>query len=142
MYNGGNLISQIHRLTDRKINELLKEFKISEFNSAQGGIIYALWPDQKLSIRQISESTCLAMSSLTTMLKRMEEKGLIETHRDRNDGRSTLVALTDKAKEAAVPFEKVTREMFKAYYRNFSEEEIQVFEGMLQRVLKNMEETK
>lgn len=140
MYNGGNLISQIHRLTDRKINELLKKNQINEFNSAQGGIIYALWPDQILSIRQISKTTCLAMSSLTTMLIRMEEKGLIETQKDPNDKRSTLVHLTDKARTSAIPFEKVSSQMFDAYYRGFSKKEVVLFEQMLQRVLKNMEE--
>mgnify|MGYP004652412855 FL=1 len=32
MYNGGYLISQIHKLTGRKINELLKEANVIEFN--------------------------------------------------------------------------------------------------------------
>ena len=32
MYNGGYLICQIHKLTGRKINELLKEANVIEFN--------------------------------------------------------------------------------------------------------------
>ena len=142
MYNAGSLISQIHKLTDRKINQLLKINKIKEFNCAQGSIIYALWPDKKLSIKEISKITCLAMSSLTTMLQRMEEKGLIETKLNPQDKRSTLICLKDKARKATASFEKISCQMFDVYYQDFSKDEIILFENMLQKVLKNLEETK
>ena len=43
MYNGGYLINQIHKLTGRKINELLKEASVTEFNGSQGIILSSLW---------------------------------------------------------------------------------------------------
>ena len=42
MYSGGYLISQIHKLTGRKINELLKETNITEHNDTQGIILFSL----------------------------------------------------------------------------------------------------
>ncbi len=142
MYNGGSLISRIHKLTNRRINQLLKQNRIEAFNNAQGTIMYALWEKDSLSIREISNITCLAMSSLTTMLERMREKGLIIMRENPDDRRSQLVSLTNKARDLGPSFESITAAMFEDYYRGFTEDEVILFEHMLERVLNNLEEKK
>ena len=75
--NGGYLINQIQKISSRKFNELLKEKNIDEFNGSQGVILYSLWNNKELTIKEIGKITGLAKTSLTSMLDRMEEKGLI-----------------------------------------------------------------
>ena len=74
MYNGGYLISQIHKLTRRKINELLKEASVTEFNGSQGIILSSLWAKGEQTIKEIGKTTGLAKTSLSSMLDRMENK--------------------------------------------------------------------
>ena len=73
-YNGGCLIGQINKLTNRRVNELLKKENISEFNGAQGTILFVLSNEGEMSIKDIGKATGLAKTSLTSMLERMEKK--------------------------------------------------------------------
>ena len=83
-YNGGYLIGQINKLTNRRINELLKEENVREFNGAQGTIIFVLTNEGPMPIKDIGKATGLAKTSLTSMLDRMEKQGLIEKRENEN----------------------------------------------------------
>ena len=56
MHNGEYLIIQIHKLTGRKINELLKETSVSEFNASQGIILSSLWAKGEQTIKKIEHT--------------------------------------------------------------------------------------
>ena len=75
--NGGFLVTQIKQLGDRIFEKILSEKNIDAFNGAQGRILYVLWQEDGISIRSLSTKCGLAIISLTTMLERMENQGLI-----------------------------------------------------------------
>lgn len=139
MYNGGYLISQIHKLTGRKINKLLKEANVSEFNGSQGIILSSLWAKGKQTIKEIGKTTGLAKASLSSMLNRMENQNLIKKIENKEDGRSTIICLTKKSKALEKVYKNITDEMIVQYYNGFSKEEIRTFELTLERVIKNLE---
>ncbi len=139
-YQGGYLIGKIDKLTDRKVNELLRENGITELNGAQGTILYALWNSEAMTIREIADAASLAKTTLTSMLSRMEKAGLVTQKENPADARSKLIALTEKARELGNVYQKVSSSMQEAYYRGMSEEEISAFETTLRKVLKNLEE--
>ena len=139
MYNGGYLISQIHKLTGRKINKLLKEANVSEFNGSQGIILSSLWAKGRQTIKEIGKTTGLAKASLSSMLNRMENQNLIKKIENKEDGRSTIICLTKKSKALEKVYKNITDEMIVQYYNGFSKEEIRTFELTLERVIKNLE---
>ena len=136
----GFLISQIKLIGGRVFEKILAKENISEFNGAQGKILYVLWERDKISIIELSKAVGLANTTLTSMLDRMEEAGLIKRFPDPGDRRKNLIALTDKARGLREKYEQVSQEMNEVYYKGFSEEEIVEFERYLQRVLKNVKE--
>ena len=142
MYDGGYLIGQINKLTYRMINEMLKKRGVDAFNGAQGTILYALWNNDGLTIKQISKITGLAKSSLTSTLNRMQKKGLIKISENPEDGRSKIIKLTDKTRKLENDFNMVSDRMIENYYRDFSNKEVMEFERQLERVLKNLEKSK
>ena len=75
--NGGFLVTKIKQLGDRIFEKILSEKNIDAFNGAQGRILYVLWQEDGISIRSLSTKCGLAITSLTTMLERMENQGLI-----------------------------------------------------------------
>ena len=75
--NGGFLVTKIKQLGDRIFEKILSEKNINAFNGAQGRILYVLWQEDGISIRLLSTKCGLAITSLTTMLERMENQGLI-----------------------------------------------------------------
>jgi mobile rSAM pair MarR family regulator len=137
--NGGFLITKIKQLGDRIFEKILSEKNIDAFNGAQGRILYVLWQEDGIPIRALSDRCGLAITSLTTMLERMEKQGLITRLQDTKDKRKTLLYLTDKAHELKQDYDSVSLRMGQIYYQGFSEEEIVRFEGYLDRISRNLE---
>lgn len=122
------------------LTSILAEKNIDAFNGAQGRILYVLWQEDGVPIKIISEKSGLAITSLTTMLERMEKNGLISRKTDEADKRKTLLFLTDKAKELKEAYDSVSNEMGNIYYRDFTDKEILQFEEYLNRIRVNLEE--
>ena len=95
---GGNIISQIKRLSDRIFGRILSEQKIDAFNGAQGRILYVLWQEEMIPFRELAARTGLAPTTLTSMVDRMEEADLVQRIPDRADRRKTLLSLTENAR--------------------------------------------
>ena len=124
--NGGFLVTKIKQLGDRIFEKILSEKNIDAFNGAQGRILYVLWQEDGISIRSLSTKCGLAITSLTTMLERMENQGLISRVQSETDKRKTLLFLTEKAHALKGEYDSVSDEMGSIYYKGFSEEEIKV----------------
>ncbi len=140
MSSGGFLISQVKQLSDRTFEKILKTKGIDEFNGAQGRILYILWNNNNLSIKQISKFTKLAKTTLTAMLERMELQGLIKRTISKEDKREIIVSLTDKAKELKENYLDVSKQMEKIFYKNFTDKQIENFENTLKKIIENLEE--
>ena len=140
MSSGGFLISQVKQLSDRTFEKILKTQGIDEFNGAQGRILYILWNNNNLSIKQISKFTKLAKTTLTAMLERMELQGLIKRTISKEDKREIIVSLTDKAKELKENYLDVSKQMEKIFYKNFTDKQIENFENTLKKIIENLEE--
>ena len=137
--NGGFLVTKVKQLSDRVFEKILNEQKIDAFNGAQGRILYVLWQKDGISIRTLSEQCGLAITSLTSMLERMERQGLLRRESDEKDRRKTLLFLTDRAYALQEDYEAVSARMGTVFYEGFSEEEILLFESFLSRILDNLE---
>ena len=137
--NGGYLIGQISKLTNRRINEFLKEENITEFNAAQGTILYVLAENGPMQIKEIGEETGLAKTSLTSMLERMEEQGLITKTENDADRRSTIVSLSERAQSYKPILQRMAEKIDDEYYRGMKEKEIDRFKETLQKILRNLE---
>ena len=138
--NGGFLVSKIKQLSDRIFERILARHGIDAFNGAQGRILYVLWQEDGVPIKTISEKCGLAITSLTTMLERMEKQGLIRRVQSEDDKRKTLLYLTEIAKSLRDEAEIVSRQMNDVFYKGFNSDEIEQFEAYLDRVRNNLEE--
>ena len=132
---GGFQISKIKQLGDRVFEKILTAQGIEAFNGAQGRILYVLWQEDGVPIKTISERCGLAITSLTTMLERMEKSGLIIRQQDSGDKRKTLIFLTDKAKTLKEDYDAVSDRMSAIFYQGFTEKEQKEFETYLFKVL-------
>ena len=138
--NGGFLVTKVKQLSDRIFEKILAMKDVDAFNGAQGRILYVLWQQDGISIKMLSDQSGLAITSLTTMLERMEKSGLICRKQDDSDKRKTLLYLTDKARGLKDDYDAVSEEMGSIYYKGFSEDEILQFEKYLDQIRANLEE--
>ena len=139
---GGFLISQIKQISGRIFEKILSEKNIEEFNGAQGRILYVLWQEDSIAIKELSNKTGLALTTLTSMLDRMEKIELIKRTFDKTDRRKILIILTEKAISLKDVYYEVSEKMSEIFYNKFSKEEINQFEDYLDRILINLNEFK
>ena len=137
----GDYIAQIRLIGGRVFEKLLSASGADTFNGPQGKILDALWQQDGLSANEISQRTGLANSTLTSMLDRMENAGLVRRSRSAEDRRVVRVFLGLKAQECKEQYMAVSEKMTGIYFRGFSEAEIISFENLLLRVLENVRDT-
>ena len=99
-----------------------------------------MWKRDGIPIKELSKQTGLAMSSLTTMLNRMETAGLIYRQHGGKDRREVLIFLTETSRALELDYRLLMYEINSIYYKNFDMWEIMVFESYLRRILENVEE--
>ena len=136
---GGFLISRIKQVGGRLFDRMLAEADIDAFNGAQGRILYVLWQGDGLTISQLSAQTSLANTTLTSMLDRMEQSGLIVRTPSPTDRRALLIRLTDKARALRADYDRISQQMNDLYYLGFTEDEVRQLESYLQRILNNLQ---
>jgi DNA-binding MarR family transcriptional regulator len=136
---GGFLITKIHHLSGRIFSKKLKDHGI-EISPGQGRILFALWQEDSIPIRELTKRTQLGKSTLTDMLDRMDTEGLVERKASDVDKRRTLVHLTEKTRKLHQKYLAVSMEMTELFYRGFSDEDIEICEEYLRRLLVNLVE--
>ena len=137
--NSGFYISRIKQINTRLLNKLLAQKNITAFNGEQGRILHVLWENDGISNQELSKKSGLAMSSLTTMLERMEEKNLLTRKGCPKDKRKCLLFLTDYANSLKNKYDKISEKMTKISFEGISEDERLAFEKTLENVLHNLE---
>ena len=134
---GGLLLAKIHQIMNRIFNKMLKDYGIEELNSGQGRILFVLWQQDNIPIRELSVKTQLTKSTLTSMLDRLEKKDFL-SRESGNDRREFIVKLSDKSKRLKKDYEKISGEMTEVFYGNLTEGERDNFEDYLRRILDNL----
>lgn len=136
--NGGFLISKIKQIQGRVFEKLLADNGISEYNGAQGRILFVLWEEDCIAISELSKKTGLAKTTLTSMLDRLEEAGHIQRIYDPADRRAVKIGLTDNARGMREKYYEVSDKMNRIFYEGFTENEILNFENQLGKILENL----
>ena len=137
--NSGFYISRIKQINTRLLNKLLAQKNITAFNGEQGRILHVLWENDGISNQELSKRSGLAMSSLTTMLERMEEKNLLTRKGCPKDKRKCLLFLTEHANSLKKEYNEISDKMTKLSFEGISEDEKLTFEKTLENILHNLE---
>ena len=135
---GGFLISKIHQLSQRIFSKILREYELDLFNPSQGRVIFLLLQKDNIPIHELVEQTQLTKSTLSSHLDNLERIDFVKKIQSKDDKRETFIILTEKALKLKQDYIDVSNNMTKLFYDGFSEEEINRFEGYLQRCLQNL----
>ncbi|MFD0705256.1 MarR family winged helix-turn-helix transcriptional regulator [Alloscardovia venturai] len=139
-YQGGHLVLKINFLNGRLFNRLLHLDGRAEYSAEQGKILSALWLDSPRTIANISAITGLAKSTLTSMLKRLEDQGHITITSSPDDARVKLVGLTQRGKDQEKIGNAVSKQLAEQFYKGFTDEEKDQLDQLLLRVEANLNE--
>lgn len=135
---GGMLIAKIHQVAGRIFAKKLKEYGIDEINPAQGRILFTLWVQDGIPIRELSEKTQLEKSTLTSMLDRLEAAGYVARVPSKSDRREILIRRTEKDRAFQQLYHEVSEDMTQLFYCGLADDEIDQFERCLNRIMDNL----
>ncbi len=136
---GGYLNMKINHLNARLFNKLLTMDGRALYNAEQGKILSSLWMKHPQTAVELTTSTGLAKSTLSIMLARLEEQGMVTSTLDSKDKRKKMFDLTELGLSQQEVGDQVSDKLSEIFYKDFDENEIQQLEGYMERVLKNLE---
>lgn len=134
---GGTLLSQVHQVCARIWNRLLRENGMNDLEGARGRVIFSLWGKDGVTIKYLCDKTSLDKSTLTGVLSRLERDDYICRVTDEKDKRASRIILTGKDRSFLDRIPQISDDMNNIFYDGFSDEEILLFEEMLERILLN-----
>jgi len=76
-------------------------------------VLMVLWENDSLPVNDIAKKLILNTNTITPLLKRMQQQGLVHRKRTDKDERKVIVQLTDKGKALEEEAAKIPEDLFK-----------------------------
>lgn len=92
----------------RRYKPFLDEFDLTY---TQYIAMMVLWEEKEINVKDLGKRLYLDSGTLTPLLKRLEQKGLVARHRDDKDERVLIIAITPEGEALKDEAVKVPRQM-------------------------------
>jgi DNA-binding MarR family transcriptional regulator len=120
------------RIGDMRLREL-------GFATAQLPVLTALKDGAKLSQTELARWAKVEQPTMAQLLARMERDGIVRREPDPADRRSSLISLTDQARDNLPAAREILMQGNRDITRGLSDDEVQTLISLLARVLANVE---
>lgn len=130
-------IARLHALTRARIEALLAQHGITDIEPCHGDIFTVLFAEKRLPLTELAAKTHRCKSTVSVMVARLVKAGWLQKTADPEDARRITVALTEKGRKLEGIFEAVSEALIKDLSAGFTEEELRVFEGLMDRMSDN-----
>lgn len=131
-----SLISKIHEKGNRYIIEELKNNGAEGLVPSHGDILFCLYKNGKMTMKDIANRIHRTKPTVTVLVDKLEKLGYLKREPSDEDNRCTYIVLTQKGEDFKVIFEKISEELNEMLYKNLSQEESELIEKLLRKVLK------
>ncbi|MGI1658328.1 MAG: MarR family winged helix-turn-helix transcriptional regulator [Desulfitobacterium sp.] len=122
--------------TQQSIQQLFKaELLPHGVTPGQYAVLQCLWDEDGQTPTQLSERLFLDSSSMTGVLDRLEQKGLIERKPILKDRRALQVMLTDRGRQLKEPVLQAIKEANQKALANLSVEDAKILKQLLGKLL-------
>ena len=137
---GGYQALQIRLLNGRIFQKLLSKEPEAQYRSEQGKILTVLWQkeDGRATATDIALASGLANNTLTSMIKKLVDQGLVTIEQSDQDKRKKFVVWTELGWAQKEIGDRVSKELGEIFYQGFSDQEIREFEAYQERIITNL----
>ena len=133
-------LSMINHMTVQK--KLMEQLKDTGLTLGQPKVLDYLKDHDGASQKEIAAGCLIEAGSLTSILNRMEEKGLIERKMLNGNRRTFHIFMTESGKKNQKLVEETFEKIEETALDNISEEEQKVFMEIFHRIYRNLAEIK
>ena len=134
-YNLGYRIKLIAQLGTRKFQERLDPLGLTPFHWV---VLCCLWQEDGLATSSISDKLQQVGGTLTGVLDRMCERGLIRRERDAQDRRVWRIWLTDAGRQLQDVLPAIANSLLQEMLRGFSTEERELLSNWVNGAIANL----
>jgi len=116
-------IASVRRFTrfyTRQIGLLREGLLDSAFSLSEARVLYELWCRNHLTASELAAELGLDHGYLSRMLRRFAERGLIAKKPAPDDGRQSLLSLTERGRKAFAPLDQGSRDQVAAFLDRLS----------------------
>jgi DNA-binding MarR family transcriptional regulator len=106
-----------------RLSRLLYRHSTRELSRTEAGVLSTL-SEQRRRITELAEMEGLAQPTVTVLVGKMEERGLVSRERDTSDGRAVLVDITDEGRAALDSLRAQYREVLGERMASMSPKEV------------------
>jgi DNA-binding MarR family transcriptional regulator len=131
------MIKLINRLRCDMIDALDRKLADYDISAPQLIVLSSLASGEGSSAAALCKSISYDPGAMTRMIDRLEQRGLIRRVRDTGDRRLTNLQMTDEGKSLYPKLLLLKDEIQAQFLRGFSKEEVQMLDGLLNRMLAN-----
>jgi len=100
-------------------------------------VLAILSEHEPASISELCDHAVIRLSTMTRIVGRLVEAGLVTTRPRGSDARVTEVSLTDAGRTAAIDVHRLASRAFRHGFEDFSAGEVEQFNAMLKRLFAN-----
>lgn len=134
-YSIGYRIKLLSQLMSRKFQERLEPFGLTPFHWI---VLCCLWQEDGLATCSIGERLQQVGGTITGVLDRMEERGLIRRERDTRDRRIWRIWLTEAGKQLETVLPPVVVELREEAMKGMPYAERELFSQLLNQAIANL----
>lgn len=131
-----NLLTQFCQAYRTLSDDLMDQIGM---HRAQAGLVCRLFDQDGSTQSEIASQLGVQGATVTNMLQRMEEAGLVTRERDPEDNRLVRVYLTDEGRKKEHLINEQFSKVEAAIFAGFSAEERATLRSLLGRMLRNMD---
>lgn len=119
----------------RNIHQLFKA-ELAPFGVTPGqyGVLRCLWDENAQTAKKLADRLALDGSTITGILDRMEQKGLIEKQTDPKDRRAMQVMLTTKGKKLQKPVSEAIETANRRALVKLDQQEAEFLKNVLEEI--------
>lgn len=128
-------IKLLSQLLSRRFSEHLEHLKLTPFHWV---VLCCLWEEDGLPTSSIGEKLKQVGGTLTGVIDRMEERGLVRRERNMQDRRVWRIWLTDEGRELETVLPPIVEEIRQQAMHGFSDGDRQLFSQLLNKAVMNL----
>lgn len=134
-YSMGYRIKLLAQLSGRRFQEMLEPFGLTPFHWV---VLCCLWEQDGLATSDIGEKLCQVGGTLTGVIDRMEDRGLVRRERDGKDRRICRIWLTEAGRNLYDLLPPLAAEVRDNALQGFSIAEQQQLSQLIDRAIANL----
>ena len=130
----------LHTISSLTRKQFAKAFRQIGLHRGQEHVLYHLWIEDVLTQTQLRERIVTEASTISNMLKKLADDGIIERKRGETDSRVINVFLTEKGRNLKEPVYQIWREHRDILLDGLIVEEKLILRRILQQLSENLEQ--